>query len=96
VLPEDVLISRDREDWEYADAVPEFLEALPLDRDRIIREYVEDWVVGMDDYTTRVRKIRDLLLSGKADKARRQLPPERIYPGGGELARRHRRGGGFE
>jgi len=40
-LPDDVRISRDRENWEYADSVTEFLLALPLDRDRIIREYVE-------------------------------------------------------
>jgi hypothetical protein len=40
-LPDDVMIGRDRETWENADGVTEFLLALPLDRDRIIREYVE-------------------------------------------------------
>jgi hypothetical protein len=54
----------------------------------IIREYVEDWVVAIEDFTTRVRKIYDLLQSGKADKAKRQLPPERIYPVSNELGRR--------
>jgi hypothetical protein len=54
----------------------------------VIREYVEEWVVGIDDFTARTRKIYDLLQSGKADKARRQLPPERTYPVGGDLARR--------
>lgn len=54
----------------------------------IIREYVEEWVVGIEDYTARVRKICELLRSGKADKARRQLPSERIYPVSGEVARR--------
>ena len=45
----------------------------------VIREYVDDWVVRIDDYTPRVRKIYDLLQSGQADKAKRQLPPERVY-----------------
>jgi hypothetical protein len=54
----------------------------------MIREYVEEWVVGIEDYTPRVRKIHDLLQSGQADRARRQLPPERWYPMGGEVARR--------
>jgi hypothetical protein len=39
-LPDDVMVSRDREHWENADKVTEFLQALPLDRDRIIREYL--------------------------------------------------------
>jgi hypothetical protein len=54
----------------------------------IIREYVEEWVVGIEDYTPRVRKIYDLLQSGQADKAKRQLPPERLYPMSGEVRRR--------
>jgi hypothetical protein len=54
----------------------------------IIREYVEDWLVGIEDYTPRVRKIYHLLQSGQADKARRQLPPERLYPVSSEVGRR--------
>jgi hypothetical protein len=46
----------------------------------VIREYVDDWVVAIDDFTLRVRKIYHLLQSGQADKAKRQLPPERVYP----------------
>jgi hypothetical protein len=46
----------------------------------VIREYVEEWIVEIEDYTPRVRKIYDLLQSGQAGKARRQLPPERVYP----------------
>jgi hypothetical protein len=53
-----------------------------------IGEYVEGWVVGIEDYTARVRKIYELLQSGQADKARRHLPPERVYPVGRELGRR--------
>jgi hypothetical protein len=54
----------------------------------VIREYVDEWVVGIEDITPRVRKIYDLLQSGQADKAKRQLPPERIYPISQELGRR--------
>lgn len=54
----------------------------------IIREYVEQWIVGIEDYTPRVRKIYNLLQTGQADRARRQLPPERVYPLSGEAARR--------
>jgi hypothetical protein len=35
-----------------------------------------------------VRKIHDLLYSGAADKAKRQLPPERVYPVAPALGRR--------
>ncbi len=54
----------------------------------VIREYVEAWVVGIEDYSPRVRKIYDLLRSGQADKAKRQLPAEKVYPVGREVARR--------
>jgi hypothetical protein len=54
----------------------------------VIRAYAEEWVVELEDYTARVRKIYELLRSGKADKAKRQLPPERAYPVSRELGRR--------
>jgi hypothetical protein len=54
----------------------------------IIREYVEDWIVAIEDYTPRVRKIYDLLQSGEADKAKRQLPPERLYPVSSDISRK--------
>jgi hypothetical protein len=53
----------------------------------LIREYVEEWAVGIEDYTPRVRKIYNLLQSGQAEKAKRMLPPERLYPLSGEVAR---------
>ncbi len=59
----------------------------------VIREYVEEWVVGIEEYTPRVRKIYTLLQSGQADKAKRQLPPERVYPVNPELGRRLMVGG---
>jgi hypothetical protein len=54
----------------------------------VIREYVDDWVVRIEDYTPLVRKIYGLLQSGQADKARRLLPPERIYPLNAEIGSR--------
>lgn len=54
----------------------------------VIREYADEWVTGIEDITPRVRKISDLLQSGEAEKARRQLPPERVYPVGREVGRR--------
>jgi hypothetical protein len=54
----------------------------------VIREYVEEWVVGIEDYTFRVRKAYDLLQAGKSDRARRLLPAERVYPVSEEIARR--------
>lgn len=53
----------------------------------VIREYVQEWIVAVEDCTLRVRKIRGLLRSGKSDQARRQLPPERPYPVSEELGR---------
>ncbi len=59
----------------------------------IIREYVEDWIVSIEDYTRRVGKIYNLIQSGHADKAKRHLPSERLYPLSIELGRRLRIGG---
>ena len=46
----------------------------------IIEEYVNDWIVKIDDITPRVRKIYEQLQSGKVDKAKRQLHTEKVYP----------------
>jgi hypothetical protein len=54
----------------------------------LIREYVDDWVAGIEDITPLVRKMYALLQSGQADKAKRLLPPERVYPVSVELGRR--------
>jgi hypothetical protein len=54
----------------------------------VIREYADDWVVRVEDYTPQARKIYDLLQSGQADKAKRLLPTERVYPVSAELGRR--------
>jgi hypothetical protein len=54
----------------------------------IIHEYVEQWITGLEDFTPRVRKMYDLLQRGRADQARRHLPPERVYPVADEVAGR--------
>jgi len=53
----------------------------------VICEYVDVWIKEIEDYTPRVRKIYDLLHGGQADKAKRQLPPEWVYPLPPELGR---------
>lgn len=40
-LPYDVLVSTDEETWVEADTVESILRAIPIDRERIIREYIE-------------------------------------------------------
>lgn len=55
---------------------------------QIIGEYVGEWIARIEDYTPRVRKIRELLQSGQADRAKRHLPPEKAYPVGPDLARK--------
>ncbi|MCU0687075.1 MAG: DUF4291 domain-containing protein [Polyangiaceae bacterium] len=54
----------------------------------VIEEYVEEWVVSIVDESERVRKARALVTTGRADAARRLLPPEALYPLSAELARR--------
>lgn len=60
-------------------ALPHYSIQVGLSR-HLIREYANEWIAGIEDYTRRVRKIYDLLQTGKADRARRLLPRERIYP----------------
>jgi hypothetical protein len=55
---------------------------------QVIRTYVNEWIVGLEDLTPRVEKMRRLLAAGQADQAKRLLPPERVYPVKPELARR--------
>jgi hypothetical protein len=56
----------------------------------VIRQYAEEWAVEIVDYTPRVARIYNLLQSGQADKAKRLLPPERVYPVNPEVGRRIR------
>lgn len=40
-LPYDVLVSTDKENWVEADTIERILRAIPIDRERIIQEYIE-------------------------------------------------------
>ena len=46
----------------------------------LIREFVDEWILKIEDLTPAVTKIHDLLRRGKSDEAKRHLPTERIYP----------------
>lgn len=46
----------------------------------IIRRYVEEWTLSIEDYTPRVKKIATLLRTGREAQARALLPSERVYP----------------
>lgn len=67
--------------------LPYFSIQIGLSR-HIISEHVEEWTVGIEDLTPRVRKIHDLLRGGQASKTSRHLPPERAYPVSAEIAGR--------
>jgi hypothetical protein len=68
-------------------ALPYFSIQIGLSR-QIIVEYVEQWVKGIEDLTPRVRKMYESLQSRQAEKAKRLLPPEKVFPVCPELARR--------
>jgi hypothetical protein len=46
----------------------------------LIRDFVEKWILKIQDMSPVVTRMRDLLRSGKAEEAKRHLPAERIYP----------------
>ncbi|QDU55896.1 hypothetical protein Pan181_20940 [Aeoliella mucimassa] len=54
----------------------------------LIRNYVEHWIQEITDYTSRVKKIRQLCLQGDYSRANRLLPPERGYELPDDLAQR--------
>jgi hypothetical protein len=54
----------------------------------LIDEYVNDWIIKIEDLTKDVTKMRDLIRSGKTNKAKRFLPHERAYPLSDEIAKR--------
>jgi hypothetical protein len=54
----------------------------------VIQKYVDEWVVEIQDITALVRKIHGFVKSGQADKARKLLPPERLYPVTSEVVKR--------
>lgn len=46
----------------------------------IIRRFVDEWVVAIEDYTPLVRKIHGHLQRGDIKNAKKHLPPEKSYP----------------
>ncbi|WP_017545244.1 DUF4291 domain-containing protein [Nocardiopsis prasina] len=54
----------------------------------LITSFAEEWVVGLTDITERTRRISEAVRSGRVARARRLLPPERVYPVPGGTAAR--------
>ena len=55
---------------------------------QIIRRFVDEWIVSIQDLTPTVRKIQTFVKAGDFDKAKKYLPIERIYPVTPEIAKR--------
>ncbi|MEV0697984.1 DUF4291 domain-containing protein [Saccharopolyspora sp. NPDC050389] len=53
----------------------------------LIGRFAEEWVVDLTDITARARKIATLAQTGQSAKAKRLLPPERVYPVPQDIAR---------
>lgn len=54
----------------------------------LIREFVDQWIVKIEDLSPTVAKIRQALKSGNTKNVKRLLPPERIYPVDAKIGRR--------
>ncbi|MCB9640906.1 MAG: DUF4291 domain-containing protein [Myxococcales bacterium] len=54
----------------------------------LIQEYVENWIVSIEDQTPLVRKIHGLCKTGDYKRAQSLLPNERTYPISQEIQRR--------
>jgi hypothetical protein len=53
----------------------------------VIQQFVDEWIVDIQDYTPLVKKIYNLVRTGHADKAGKLLPKERLYQLDDELAK---------
>ncbi len=54
----------------------------------LIQEFVNDWIVSIEDLSPTVTKIHQLIKSGREKNAKRLLLPERIYPLPPQIAQR--------
>lgn len=54
----------------------------------VIREYVDDWIIAIEDMTPTVAKLYKLVHTGRTKEASRLMPPERVYPVPAEVARK--------
>lgn len=53
----------------------------------VIGQYVNEWTVKIEDLSTQVAKMRQLLRSGQVNEAKRYLPKEQVYPVSASTAR---------
>ena len=53
----------------------------------IIRDFTDDWILDISDFTPLARKIRSQYLAGNLKRAKDQLPCERVYPVSGGVVR---------
>ncbi len=56
----------------------------------VVKRYVREWTVGIEDITQMVSSLRELRSRGELDQIRAQLPTERPYPLDEELQLRLR------
>lgn len=54
----------------------------------LIKEYNNDWIVDIQDYTPLAHKIYQLKMDGRHDKAKELLPKEKAYPALEEIMKR--------
>jgi hypothetical protein len=47
---------------------------------QVVQRFVDEWVVGLEDITPRVARLRELRREGAWEHAERLLPVERLYP----------------
>lgn len=54
----------------------------------VIQQFVEEWIIDIQDYTPLAKKLAALLKAGHADKAEHLLPKQRVYEVNDELRKR--------
>jgi hypothetical protein len=53
----------------------------------VIRKFVDEWIVSIEDYTPRVRKMYELLQRGDTANAKKHLPDEKVYAVSDEIGK---------
>lgn len=54
----------------------------------IIKRFVDEWITDITDLTPVVRKMYTFIKDGEVDKAKKLLPPEKVYSVAAETAKR--------
>lgn len=52
-----------------------------------VEKYVNEWIVGIEDVTIRMKEIGWLIESGELEQAKRMLPKEEVYPLNEEISK---------